>query len=122
MLPFAGVMVMDARFAAFTASVAVPATRPMVAVMLVLPIFKPVAKPLTVIEATPPAEDFQVTTPVTSCTVLSENVPVAVNCCEIPNGIFGLAGVTAIELIVAEVTVSMVDPVIPFEVADIVLL
>jgi len=90
--------------------------------MLVVPILSPVARPLTVIEAIPIADDFQVTTPVTSCTLPSEKVPVAVNCCAIPRGILGFAGDTAIEVMTAEVTVRVVDPEIVPEVAEIVLL
>ena len=122
MVAFAGVIVMDARFAAFTVSDALPLTPPMVAEMVVVPIFKPVASPLTVIDAIPPLDDFHVTTPVTSCTLPSEKVPVAVNCCESPNGIFGFAGVTTIELITAAVTVKVVDPETVPEVAVITLL
>jgi hypothetical protein len=122
MLPFAGVIVIDARFAAFTVSAAFPLTPPIVAEMVAVPIFNPVASPLTVIEAIPVLEDFHVTTPVTSCTLPSEKVPVAVNCCEIPNGMFGFAGVTAIKLITAAVTVKVVDPETVPEVAVMVLL
>jgi hypothetical protein len=35
---------------------------------------------------------------------------VAVNCCVVPLTIFGLVGLTAMEMSVAEVTVSEVDP------------
>ena len=122
MLPLAGVIVIEARFAAFTVSAAFPLTVPIVADMVVAPIFNPVASPLTVIDATPVLDDFHVTTPVTSCTLPSEKVPVAVNCCEIPSGMFGFAGVTAIELITAAVTVKVVDPETVPEVAVIVLL
>ena len=45
------------------------------------------------------------------------NVPVALNCCVSPGPIDGLAGVTAIEVKVAAVTVNVVDPVTDPEVA-----
>lgn len=40
------------------------------------------------------------------------NVPVAVNCCDVPRGIEGIAGVTEIDTRVAAVTVIFVDPAI----------
>ncbi len=44
------------------------------------------------------------------------NVAVAVNCWVVPAGIVALAGVTAIELVTAGVTVTEVEPVIEPEV------
>ena len=92
-----------------------PLTAPAVALIVVLPIFKPVASPLTVMEAMLGADDAQVTVPVISCVVISEKVPVAVNCCCTPRGIDMAAGVTAIDVNVALVTfneaVPEVDPV-----------
>jgi len=55
------------------------------------------------------------------CVELSENVPVAVNCCFVPFAIEGFAGVTAIDTSVAAVTVRVVEPVMPAETALIVL-
>jgi hypothetical protein len=48
---------------------------------------------------------------------LSEKVPVAVNCSVLPFAIEGFAGVTATDTSVAEVTVRVVDPVMPTEAA-----
>jgi hypothetical protein len=56
--------------------------------------------------------ELQVTEPVRFCVELSENVPVAVNCSEVPFAIERLAAVTAIETSVADVTVSVVEPAI----------
>jgi len=47
-------------------------------------------------------------------------VPVAVNCRFVPDAIEGLAGVTAIDARVAEVTFSVVDPLTVSELAEIV--
>jgi hypothetical protein len=69
----------------------------------------------------PPLCELHVTEPVKFCVELSENVPVAVNCCVVPLAIEGFAGVTAIDTSVAEVTVSKVDPLTFPEVAMIVL-
>ena len=52
--------------------------------------------------------------------VVSENVPVAVNCCRTPSGIEEFAGVTAIDTRVALVTVSVAIPEIEPNVAVIV--
>lgn len=46
------------------------------------------------------------------CVLPSVNVPVAVTCCVVPNGMDGIAGVTAIDTSAAAVTVSEVDPTI----------
>lgn len=114
-----GVMLSDLRLAAFTVKGALPVTPVSVAEMVVLPILSAVARPLTVIEATPGDEDFQATTPVMSCVLESENVPVAVNCCAMPMGTSALDGLTAMDVTVAEVTVSVVEPVIDPDVAVI---
>ncbi len=121
-LPLAGEIAIEARFAAFTVNGALPLTVPRVAEMFVVPILRPVARPLTVIEAMLVTDDFQVTTPVTFCTLPSEKFPVAVNCCAIPRGMLGLAGVTAIEVTTAEVTLRVVDPEIAPRVAEMLVL
>jgi hypothetical protein len=55
------------------------------------------------------------------CVELSENVPVAVNCSFVPFAIEGFAGVTAIDTNVADVTVRIVEPLMPADVASILL-
>jgi hypothetical protein len=122
MLPLEGVIAIEERFAAFTVNGALLLTDPNVAEMLVVPILSAVAKPLTVMEAMLVMDDFQVTTPVTSCVLPSEKVPVAVNCCAMPSGMLALRGATTIDVMTAEVTVRVVDPEIVPEVADIVVL
>jgi hypothetical protein len=72
--------------------------------------------------ATLPTEDVHIALLVMSSTVPSLKVPVAVNCCTEPTGTEGLAGVTLIEAITAEVTVNTVVPVIEPEAADMVAL
>jgi hypothetical protein len=54
--------------------------------------------------------EFHLTDFVMSCTLPSANVPVAVNCCEIPGAITDWAGVTMMDTSGAGVTVSMADP------------
>ncbi len=69
---------------AVTESVADPYTFPDTAVLVVVPCAIAVASPFEpvalLIDATPVVDEFQVTAAVRSCIVLSENVPVAVNC------------------------------------------
>jgi hypothetical protein len=105
-LPFAGVIEIELRFAALTLRGVLPVTDPRVAEIVVLPMFRAVARPLAVIEATEPAEECQVATPVTVWLVPSENVAVARNCWVIPSGRATPDGVTTIELTEAEVTTS----------------
>ncbi len=52
-------------------------------------------------------EELQETNPVISCVVLSENVPVAMNCWVLPRAMLELEGVTVIEVSTAGVTVSV---------------
>lgn len=97
----------DARSAALIVAVALPLTEPEVAVIVVVPRLRAVASPLTVIDAMLVFEELHATVPVISCVVPSENVPVALNCCNVPRGMDGVAGVTAIEFTVALVTVRL---------------
>lgn len=106
----AGEMPSEVRFAALTVSEAVPLITPSAAVIVTVPRFKPVARPLTVIDAVLGAEEVQITIFVMSCVVVftpSKKVPTALNCWSTPSGIVGLAGVTAIDCSVALVTVSI---------------
>jgi hypothetical protein len=106
-----GVIASEARFAALIASEVLPLTDPDVALIVTVPRFRPVASPLTVIEARLLPEDAHVTVPVMSCVVLSENVPTALYCCNTPSGIEEFKGVTSILVSVALVTVSVAVPV-----------
>ena len=67
-----------------TVSVAVAETPPNVEVILIAPAPTPVASPfkpnVLLIWATAVLDELQITERVMSCVVLSENVPVAVNC------------------------------------------
>ena len=84
------------------------------ALMVVDPTATPVASPFepAALEtvAVVGADEVQVAWLVMSWWVLSENVPVAVNCCVVPLAIEGLGGVTAMDWRVAEVTVTLVEP------------
>lgn len=66
MLPSAGVIAMEFRLLAFTVRVVLALNPLNVPLIVVDPTLLPVAKPLTVIEATPVAEEDHCVTPVTS--------------------------------------------------------
>lgn len=104
----AGVTAMDT--SDFTVSVAVPET-PRVAVMTVEPPERDEAVPPALIAAIPVLDDSHVTSWVTSRVVLFDSVPVAANCCVAPTTMAGFAGVTAMDVTVA--VVSLVEPEIP---------
>ncbi len=83
---------------------------PEVAVTVKVPTIFAVASPLTVIAATLGGDELHTTVPDISCVVLSENVPVAVNCCTVPSGnefVGQAVGVTLMEVRVALLTVRV---------------
>lgn len=91
---------------ATTVSVVEPVTLPEVAEIVVEPALSAVARPVVLIVAVAVLLEAQVTLLVRFCVLLSENVPVAVNCCVPPAAIEGFAGVTAIDTSVAAPIVS----------------
>lgn len=120
MVEVAGRTAIEERSAALTVAMTLLLMAPEVAVMVTVPRSLPVASPLTVMEATLVGDALQTTVPVISCVVLSENVPVAVNCCTVPRGISAFSGVTLMEVRVAFVTVRVSLEETPFAVAVIV--
>jgi hypothetical protein len=106
--PFA--IVIETRLAAFTFRSVEPLIAPSTAWMVVSPRFRAVASPTAVIEATAVLEELQVTLFEMSVVVPSEYVPIAVNGCNIPRGMDALAGVTAMVVNVALMTVSKAFP------------
>src|SRR2546425_6840954 len=111
-------------FPAATLCGSLPETPPKVAVIVVVPAATDVARPFDplalLIVATPGLDELQVTWVVRSCIVLSQKVPVAVNCRVVPFAMLGVVGVTVIVDRVAAVTVSVVLPETPPNVAVIV--
>jgi len=84
-----------------------------VAVIIEIPAATVVAKPLLFTVATDVLEEVQMTWVLISKLIPSENAPVAVNCWVIPGGVrgmLGLAGLSDMEVRVAEVTVMIVVP------------
>ena len=84
---------------------------------MLVPMPAAVTDPPAVTVATPVVCEVQVTEPVRFCVELSEKVPVAVNCSEVPLAIERLGAVTAIDTNVAAVTVRVADPLMFPEVA-----
>jgi hypothetical protein len=107
MLGFAGVTAMETSVVDVTVSEVTPETPPDAAVIVVEPAAVVVASPSATIVATPVFDDVQVTEVVRSCVVLSEYVPVALNCWFVPTAMFGFTGVTAME---TSVFVVVVEP------------
>ena len=93
----------------------------LVAEMVVFaPPVKPVAKPPAVIEAASVFDEAHTTRAVRSCVLLSENVPVAVNCWFCPTTTVGFAGVTAMETsATGAVTVNCAVPLIVVGCVDV---
>jgi hypothetical protein len=81
----------------FTVSKVFPKIFPDVAVIVVGPAATAVASPEALIVALVVSDELHVADEVTFCVLLSEYVPVAVNCWVAPTAILGFAGVTAIE-------------------------
>jgi hypothetical protein len=123
---FVGVTPMDTSVAGVTVNVVEPLTGPSVALMLLVPVAAPLAKPSLPlafeIVAVAVVAEAHVTVVVRSCVVASVYVPVATNCCVVPLAIDGFVGVTAIETSVAGVTVSVVEPTTVSSVALMVVL
>jgi hypothetical protein len=105
---------------AVTVNVVEPLIEPDTAMMVASPTPTVVANPVELIAATFAPEELQVTPLVRFCVLLSEYVPVAVNCAVLPAEIDGFVGVTAIETSTGGVTVSVVEPVIDPRVAVMV--
>jgi hypothetical protein len=114
MLGLVGVTAMDTSVVEVTVRVVDPDILPDVAVIVVEPTAAEAASPSVpaalLMAATAAADEFQVTDVVRSCVVLSENVPVAINCSVVPSAMLGSSGVIAIETSVAGVTVTTVEP------------
>jgi hypothetical protein len=97
-LGLAGVIVMEDRVAEVTVRVVLCETAPEVAVMVVVPAVRAVARPLLLTTATEVSDELQVTKLVISPPGATGNVPVAVNCWVVPTGMIGLSGVTLMEV------------------------
>ena len=102
----AGATVIEVSVAAVTVRTAVLLVMPPeAAVMLEVPVARPVARPALVMVAVVNTEEFQVAELVRSAVVESVKWPVAVNCWVSPLAMDGVAGATVIVVSVAAVTV-----------------
>jgi hypothetical protein len=94
----AGVIAMEDRVAEVTVRVVLSETVPEVAVMVVVPAVRAVARPLLLSTATEVSDELQVTNWVISPPGATGNVPMALNCWVDPTGMIGLSGVTVMEV------------------------
>ena len=119
-LGFTGDTAMDCRVAAVTVRVVEPETAPEVALMDVCPTASADASPETLTVAFDGSDELHVTVAVRSWMLLSEKIPVAVNCRIVPFAMLGLCGVTSMDCSVAAVTDKSVEPEIAPRVAEMV--
>ena len=111
-----GEIVIAVKVGVVTETVAVPGVPGLFVAVIVTGLLvtaTPVANPLPTIWTLVGSEAVHVTLFVMSSVELSVKVPVAVYCCWLPSGIEVLAGVTAMDVRVALVTVSCAVPVTP---------
>jgi hypothetical protein len=105
-----GVTWIDISVIAFTVRSVLPDTPASVAVIVVNPAPTDLTSPLESTVATAVFDELQVTAVVRSGVVLSEYVPVAVYCCEVPRAMLGRSAVTSMVWRTAEVTVMVMLP------------
>ena len=94
---FAGVTAIDIKAALVTVKDAVPLTVPEVAVIVTVPVPTPVASPLLSTIAIEVEDDIH-DTKGNSCVLPSSKLPTALNCCDVPRAIDGVAGATETEI------------------------
>ena len=105
-----GVTVMDTNTGGVTVNLAaVDLTPDKPAVTVVVPSATDVASPVVLTVATAVSDEAQATDDDMSCIDPSEKVPKAVNCCVLPRGIDGAAGVMVIDVRIAAVTERVAD-------------
>ena len=114
-----GLTMIDDRVAAATVKTVEPVTVTKVALTVADPVPTPVATPVLFTLTAAIVSEAQVTVELRSCVLPSLNVPVAINCCVVPNATEGFAGVTAIDCRIAAVTLIVVLPLIVPAVATI---
>jgi len=118
----AGIIFMKIRGIGLTVRAALPEIEVLVmevAVIVVVPAEAAVAKPVLLTVATDGSDELQVTCVVISKIVVSEYMPVALNCWVAPTNMVGLAGITTMEDRVAKFTVRSVFPEIEVLVMEV---
>lgn len=116
-----GVTEIDVNVAAETVRADVPEIELSVAEIVVDPVFLLVARPLLDMVATDWFDELQVTVDVIFSKLLSEYIPIALNCCVVPLTMVGLTGMTVMDDKVGALIVNVVAPDNPFNAALIVL-
>lgn len=101
MLGLVGLTARDTSDAEVTVRVVAPDKLPDVALIVADPAATEVAFPLESMVTTDVADELHVTDVVRSCVLLSEKIPVAVNCWEVATAMLGLVGLTARDTSVA---------------------
>jgi len=109
---FCGVILIETRFDPSTTRCALALNVPEVAVMVAVPADCPVVLPEMATVAIWVSDEDQVVKTLMFCEVLSVQVPLALICNVDPGASNALVGFTAIDLSVAELTVSAVVPVL----------
>ena len=112
-----GVIWIDTRAKASTTNAAEPVTESSCAEIVAVPADCPVTSPILSTLATLPDDELHVTAVVIDCVLPSLNVPVAEQASDDAGASTAVAGVTAMEVSVAELTFNGVDPVTPSSVA-----
>lgn len=110
---------METKVAGPTVSVVEPVVVPELAVIVVLPLTRALARPVALTVAAPTFDELQLTALLRSLVLPSVKLPVAVNCSVVPAAIEELAGEMVKETN-PEVTVRVVLPLVAPEVALIV--
>jgi hypothetical protein len=117
---FAGLTLIETRWAVETVSPVEPLTVPKTALIVLPPVATLFRRPWLLMTAAAGFEEVQIAEPLMSCVLLSLNVAVAVNCFVVPTGMLEFAGVTISETTLATVMVSDAVPLTEPELAVIV--
>jgi hypothetical protein len=108
---FAGVTLMETRCAVDTVRPVDPLTKPNTALIVLLPVATLVRRPWPLMVAAAGFDEVHTADPLTSCVLLSLNVPVAVYCFVVATAMLEFAGVTTSDTRLAPVIVSDAVPV-----------
>ncbi len=114
---FEGVTLIEVNAGGVTVSTVEPLMEFWAAAIVVVPTEFAAANPKLLIVAAAELDDDQSTWLLRSCVLLSEYLPVAVNCCVVPTASDGFAGLTVMEVSTGAITFNNVDPLIAFKAA-----
>jgi hypothetical protein len=120
MAAIAGFTVIETMDAGVTVSTVDPLVPPKVAVIVAVPVARDVPSAFALTVAVAEFPEVHVAVAVRSWELPSVKLPVAVNCCVVPNAIDGPDGLTAMDTSAAVVTVKVVEDRIDPDAADTV--